>query len=1159
MKARIFILWPGLIFGLAILVIVIFPDVYRNEVKSYNINTGKSIDLSATKLLSNQSLQFITNEGQIPGNSRYHVRGSGHNVLFYDNRIEFHRIETTGEMNKIIIEFEGASKSRRLTGQGKLPAVAHFFKGSEPEKWRTNVPIYSSVLYKDLYPGIDMACIGDKGNLESEFYITSGTDYCQIRLHYKGTDSITVRDDGALVIKTALGEMIEKKPFAFQEVNGNRKEIKAQYALLADGSVGFLLDDYNDNIPVVIDPELVFITSFSSGSDGIVFNGVMLDDNGDVILAGGADNLFPVTDEIESSNHAGGDGYDGLLMKLDGTTGEVIYSALFGGSVTDWFEKIAMDKSGNLYLTGTTSSEDFPVVNAAQESPGGNEDAFLVVFDSSMELTYSTYLGGNNTDWGMDIAVDESGNMYITGRTASDNFPVAGGYQQEYKGGSLFDSDIFVTKYSSTGEVSYSTYLGGTEDDLARGITVNSAGEATIVGYTKSEDYPVANAYQETYGGGSYDIVYSRLNSNGNGLVYSSYFGGSDSEFGTGIAIGPDGNVFISGRTASADFPAIGGTSLPEEGAWDAVIFHINNSGQPVYSLRSNVPGFDAFYAIAVDDSNTAFPVGTWKDTLWIYQKNTGDSLKVAFKIAAPDHSVNDVHLSDDFLAWGGVYWGSPEISAQAKTGNQLKPAILAEPSKGSGGSTGKVRILELFQKYIDEYGTLIIKFRGPNKDGLTIDADEEGHLTINGVATKFKTNDFKLLEIRGSDGDDAINLNAVNDVTFPNLANTEGVKIIVYAQDGDDIVLGSENYHTVIHGGKGNDRLFGGKGFDALIGDEGDDELHGFDSGDNLMGGDGNDIIFGGNGDDVIRGGFGEDELYGQDGNDIIRGDGGIDNIFGGHGNDDVEVEHYDEIVNGGQDNDSYLVKFFGSLLPNSISYQRYKTTDERTTLKADETIVTIIDSSGIDTLDFSEYGTGINLDMSLVNGAQIIDTAGTNLILAGTFEILIGTEFDDEITVSPLPDISRFAVGGSGTDILNYITSNTEANDDGSTITTTGFAEVMYMNFETVNLLLDQVLPSSNAYLIKSSGFVNNYPNPFTSFTTILYSLDREAEVNLSIYNIAGQMVTTLVNEKQPAGVYKIQWHALNENGQKLNTGVYFCALEANGHMYSMKIIKQ
>lgn len=657
----------NILIGTSILFLVLLANLLLEEgntnVISRTAETGPARIQTASLLnqLADQKLRFVANLGQVGSEALFHVQGAGHTVLFLRDEIRLRRTESEIGSNEIVLQFEGANSSPIVDGLERLPGVAHFYRGSDPDKWQTDVPTYGAVYYTDLYPGIDMAYIGEGGVLESEFYIAPGADFRLIRMSYKNVGSQKIRSDGALVIDTILGELIEEAPVAYQEIDGARNFIEARYNLFADGTVGFELGSYDSAVPVVIDPELRFLKSFGSVGGGVWSSGVALDGAGNVIVAGAANRFFSTTDEIPGSNHAGGVSSDGLLIKLDGATGDVIFSVLFGGSNLDYFNDMAIDAAGTLYLTGLTGSNDFPLLNPAQDTRAGSEDAFLTILSADGVLMYSTYIGGTERDWGEGVAIDGTGNVFIAGITGSTDFPTVGGFQQQHGGGNASPTDFFVTRYNSDGTVGYSTYLGGAGDEHVCGLAVDASGEVTLAGRSSSTDYPLMNAFQTVFGGtppSGTDIVVSRLNSAGDGLIYSSYFGGPQFDWCSDIELGTDGEAFVTGGTFSENFPVIGGISTPEALISDGVLLMLDNDGQPVYSVRSNFLGKDSFDALAIDADNTAVFVAQQGASIIIYSKTLTDPLAEIFSFdATEDHGVNSAFLAGNDMALTGTYF----------------------------------------------------------------------------------------------------------------------------------------------------------------------------------------------------------------------------------------------------------------------------------------------------------------------------------------------------------------------------------------------------------------------------------------------------------------------------------------------------------------------
>jgi hypothetical protein len=295
----------------------------------------------------------------------------------------------------------------------------------------------------------------------------------------------------------------------------------------------------------------------------------------------------------------------------------LVYSTYLGGTGQDQGTGIAVDASGNAYVSGWTSSTNFPTANALQAANGGGMfDAFVtkISADGSTKL-YSTYLGGSGLDQALGIAVDASGNAYVTGVTGSTNFPTTAPLQAAYGGGA---SDAFVTKLNSTGSAKvYSTYLGGSGDDTGRQIAVDASGNAYVVGYTTSTNFPTANPLQATYGGGLTDVFVAKISADGSTKLYSTYLGGSGEDGGYGIAVDASGNAYVTGLTASTNFP----TTNPLQatyggGTYDAFVTKISANGSAkLYSTYLGGADWDQGEGIAVDSSGNAYVIGLTHST----------------------------------------------------------------------------------------------------------------------------------------------------------------------------------------------------------------------------------------------------------------------------------------------------------------------------------------------------------------------------------------------------------------------------------------------------------------------------------------------------------------------------------------------------------------
>jgi hypothetical protein len=446
------------------------------------------------------------------------------------------------------MKLAGANANASVMGLDELPGKSNYFLGGDPRKWRSNVPTYAKVKYANVYPGVDLVYYGNQRQLEYDFVIQAGADPGVIRLGF--SDAVRVDKSGDLVVG---GEVVFHKPVVYQPANNQgqvAKELReGKYVVRNNRQVTFQVARYDKTRPLVIDPTLVYST-YLGGSD----------------------------------HEAGAD--------------------------------IVVDASGNTYITGYTMSINFPVTHGVvQPKLGGmggpTSNAFVSKLNATgSALLYSTYLGGINFSRGRAITVDASGNAYVTGWTASDNFPTTAGALQTTSGGGY--DDAFVSKLNATGsELLYSTYLGGSSYDEGRGIAIDAFGNAYITGLTYSSNFPTtAGSFQTTCE--LEDAFVAKLNAAGSGLLYSTYLGGDSYDESHGIVIDASGNAYVTGVTYSSDFPTTPGAfQTAIGGGFDAFVSKLNAAGSAlVYSTYLGGSSDDAGFGIAVNGPGDAFVTG---------------------------------------------------------------------------------------------------------------------------------------------------------------------------------------------------------------------------------------------------------------------------------------------------------------------------------------------------------------------------------------------------------------------------------------------------------------------------------------------------------------------------------------------------------------------
>ncbi len=547
----------------------------------------------------------------------------------------------------------GADAAAKVSGLEQLPGKVNYFRGNDPKKWRTNVPTYAKVKYAKVYPGIDLVYYGDHRHLEYDFVVAPDADPRSIVIAFDGDGlqrvgnrtALRIDNSGNLVIRSDGGEVQFHKPVIYQEASGlargtPRSHVDGNYVLLSDNRVGFEVGSYDLHQPLIIDPILSYST-YLGGSFWDEAVNLATDDAGNAYVVGitySAD--FPTTSgaydtacgtDGSCDTSVSGDSFADVFVTKLGPTGTVVYSTYLGGGNEDWGTGIAADLKGNAYVTGWTLSNDFPTLRAIQpefsQSPSDCfvpswgmpcGDAFVTKINSTgSALVYSTYLGGSGGDYGLGIAVDPVGNSYVTGFTNSPDFPLQKAFQNSFGSYSFDYTDSFVTKLDPKGTAMvYSTYLGGGYDDEGDGIAVDFFGNAYVVGYSCSNDFPVANAIQPDNLGACVATV-TKISPKGSRLVYSTYLGGSGGSGGLDVAVDYFGNAYVTGG-AGPDFPTTPGAFQENVSAtpWDAFVTKLNAAGSKlVYSTYLGGNGNERGDAIALDFAGNAYVTGKTAST----------------------------------------------------------------------------------------------------------------------------------------------------------------------------------------------------------------------------------------------------------------------------------------------------------------------------------------------------------------------------------------------------------------------------------------------------------------------------------------------------------------------------------------------------------------
>jgi len=604
-------------------------------------------DASQARLVANYGklpLSFEVNEGQADAPVKFVSRGPGYSLFLTGTEAvialkksspqtpdarkprglpnphpHVAKSEQQTESKIVHMQLAGANPSPRVVGMDELPGKANYFIGNDPAKWRTNVPTYAKVKYENVYPGVDLVYYGNQGQLEYDFVVAPGADPSVIQLGFNKPEKLRINGEGELLLGAEDHAVRFQKPVVYQEIGGEKKPVNGKYVLAAHHQVTFGLDTYDASLPLVIDPVFTYST-YLGGNSYEQGNGIAIDSLGNAYVTGytGSPN-FPMANALQPTCQPSCPGSaDAFITKINPTGSAMVYSTYLGGNANDLGNAIAVDSSGNAYVTGYTQSTNFPTLNPLQAAFGGGSDAFVAKLDpTGSTLLYSTYLGGSNLDVGNGIAVDSSGNAYVTGTTSSLNFPTMNALRAACAFTCPGNSDAFISKVNSTGSaLVYSTYLGGNDIDVGNAIAVDSSGNAYVTGYTGSLDFPTVNALQPTEGSG-WDTFISKVNSTGSALVYSTYLGGVGNDYAYAIAVDSSGNAYVTGTTSSINFPTVNAvqSTYGAGASSDGFVAKINPTGSALaYSTYLGNPGANFTQTnagIGVDSSGNAYVTGS--------------------------------------------------------------------------------------------------------------------------------------------------------------------------------------------------------------------------------------------------------------------------------------------------------------------------------------------------------------------------------------------------------------------------------------------------------------------------------------------------------------------------------------------------------------------
>jgi len=601
-----------------------------------------------TTALQSAPVMFIENAGQFDERTRFQVRGGDHALWLAEDALWITVLEQPEPEARdwradralapspdlyppppgprqgvnLRLSFVGANPHPRLEPFNRLATHASYFISDDPANWRADVPVWGGVRYVGLYPGVDLEITGENEQMVQRLVVHPGADLSAVRLQVDGADTLTL-EGHALHLTTAVGEFA----LPLLQVAGAFDADLAGPTIVGDQvALPFAPAISNPQSPIA-NPQpgtsdLLYSTFLGGWSwdDGL---DIAVDGSGYAYVAGSTLSYdFPTTPGAFDTTYSFGDMHNAFVAKLDPAGSDLLYATFLGGSDDECnfggypfvYCSITVDGNGNAYIAGLTASADFPTTaGALDRTLGGESDVFVTKLNpGGTALVYSTFLGGTRDEYGYAIAVDGDENAYVTGATASLDFPTTPGAYDT----TTIGSDAFIVKMNPAGSaLLYATFLGGDDDlDSGRAIALDGSGNVYVTGVTWSDDFPTTpGALDRTVGGFSMDAFVTKLNPGGTTLVYSTFLGGTSHEYGNAIAVDRSGAAYVAGHTESSDFPTTPGAfdTTYNGGNADAFVIKLDPTGSDLlYATYLGGVSYDQANAIAVDGSGAAYVAG---------------------------------------------------------------------------------------------------------------------------------------------------------------------------------------------------------------------------------------------------------------------------------------------------------------------------------------------------------------------------------------------------------------------------------------------------------------------------------------------------------------------------------------------------------------------
>ncbi len=672
------------------------------------------------------------------------------------------------------LAFRGERRGVHPVARHRLPGVVSYFSGRR-SNWQTDIPLFARLVYRNLWPGVDLALAGSANRLKYEFIVHPRADVRDIRLAYRGARSVRLIAPGRLRVGTPVGGFSDARPVAFQRTTGQRTAVSASYELTGKNGVkrgfGFDVGSYDPHTTLVIDPAVFIHSGFIGGSRSEGGNGVAVDAAGSAYVVGTTNSSPPTFPTKVGPDLTYGGQRDAFVAKVSPSGTRLVYAGYIGGQAFENGAAVAVDPTGNAYVTGTTSSGpgSFPVTGGPDLTYNGGSDAFVAKVDASgTGLDYAGYVGGDSTENATGIAVDGSGQAYLTGWTFSDesSFPVAVGPDLTFNSGPGALSDAYVAKVAASGaDLDYAGYIGGDLDDTGNDVAVDGSGNAYVTGTTDAESgFPLLVGPDLIFNGRP-DAFITKVNASGAGYVYSGYI---DGDSGMGVEVDASGSAYVGGYTGP-ELDVSVGPDLTFNGGKDAFVARVIPSGASLaYAGYIGGNGNDYGFGLGLDGSGHAYLVGVTNSHERSFPVTNGPD--PTHNGGGRDAFVAKVAASGAGLDYAGFIAGRGDDVGWSVAATADGDAFVSGFTSGRG------------------FPVLV----GPDR---TYNGKGDGFVTKIGTCTITGTSGRDVL--RGTAGDD-----------------------VICGLGGPDRLSGGKG-DDVLYGGLGHDRLTGGAGKDTCVGGE--------------------------------------------------------------------------------------------------------------------------------------------------------------------------------------------------------------------------------------------------------------------------------------------------------------------------------------------------